>query len=77
MGYSESISAHTVMKSTENRHDVQSRCMRNESALCMSHACMWRSHFVEDICVACYVYATMHNEQSRARAKGLYVDHPE
>ena len=35
MGYSESISAHTVITTTENSgHDVPSKCMRNESAVC-------------------------------------------
>jgi len=76
MGYSESVSALTAITSAENRrHDVQSRCMRNKSAMCMSHACMWTSCIVDVIYVACY--ATMHNEQSGARAKGLYLDHPE
>jgi len=78
VGYSESISSHTVIRTTENsRRDVQSRCMRNESALCMAHVCMWTSQSVDIMCVACYVYATMHNEQRRAHSRGLYVDHPE
>jgi len=78
MGYSESISAQTVITTTENSgHDVQGKCMRNQSAVCMSHTCMWTSRMADVIGVACYVYATMQNEQSRSRAKGLYVDHPE
>ena len=57
MGYSESISAHTVITTTDNRgHHVHGKCMRNESAVCMSHACMWTSWFVDVICVACDVY---------------------
>jgi len=63
MGYSESISARTAITTAKNsRHDVQSRFMRRESTLCMAHACMWTSQFVDVICVAFYVYATMHNE---------------
>ena len=41
MGYSESISAHTVITTTDNRgHYVHRKCMRNESAVCMSHVCV-------------------------------------
>ena len=36
MGCSESISAHTVITTTDNRgHYVHSKCMRNESAVCI------------------------------------------
>ena len=77
MGYSESIAAHTVIKPIENSgQDVHSKCMRNESAVCLSHACMWESRFVDVICVAWYVYSTMYNERSTTRARGLYVDRP-
>ena len=77
VGYSESISAHTTITTTKDSgHDVHSKCMRNESAVCLPHACVWKSRFLDVICVVWYVYTTMHNEQSRTRAKGLYVDHP-
>ena len=75
MGYGECISAHTMIRTTKNSgHDVHSKCMRNQTAVCLSHACMWESRFVDVICVAWYVYSTMYNEQSRTRARGLYVD---
>ena len=78
MRYGESISAHTEITSTEySRHDVHSRCMRNESAWSMAHACTWTSRFVDVTCVVWYVYATMRIEQSRAGSRGFYVDHPE
>jgi len=80
MGYSASISAHpwiTIMGKfvVVNRHDKQGKYMRNQSAVCMAHACMWTSRFVNVICVACCVFANMRNEPSRARARGSYVDH--
>ena len=76
-GYSESISAHTVITTTDNRgHYVHRKCMRNKSAVCMSHVCVWSSWFADVICVACDVYTLMHNGQRRA-AKGLYVERPE
>jgi len=41
MGCSESISAHTVITTTDNRgHYVYSKCMRNESAVCRMHVCV-------------------------------------
>jgi len=59
-GYSESISAHTVITTTDNRgHYVYRECMRNESTVCMSHACVCTSWFVDVICVACDVYTPM------------------
>ena len=67
MGYSESISAHTVITTTDNRgYYVNSKCMRNESAVYMSHACMWTSWLVDVICVACDVYTPTHTGQRRA-----------
>jgi len=74
MGYTESISAHTVITTigkfvVVDRHDDQCKCMRNQSAMCMVHACMWTSRFLDVICVACCVCAIMHNEESRARTR--------
>jgi len=45
MGYSESVSAHTVITTrgkfvVANRHDKQGKYIRNESTLCMAHACI-------------------------------------
>jgi len=74
MGNSERISAHTVITTTDNRgHYVHSKCMRNESAVCMSHACMWTSRFVDVICVACDVYTPMHTGQRRAHGHAQRV----
>jgi len=76
MGCSESISAHTVITTTDNRgHYVHSKCMRNESAVCMSYACMWTSWFADVICAACDVYTPMHNGQRKEgpRARAGFV----
>jgi len=69
MGYSESISAHTVITTTDNRgHYVYKECMHNESAVCMSHD--W---FVDVICVVCDVYTPMHTGQRRAHGHAQRV----
>jgi len=74
MGYSESISAHTVITTTDNRgYYVNSKCMRNESAVYMSHACMWTSWLVDVICVACDVYTPTHTGQRRAHGHAQRV----
>jgi len=43
----------------------------------LANICMRTSRFLDFVSVACYVYATMHNEQSRARSREVYADHPE
>jgi len=70
MGYSESISAHTVITTTDNRgHYVHSKCMRNESTVSMSHACrrlgLWTS--------VVFHVTPMHNGQRRAHGHAQRV----
>ena len=74
MGYSESVSAHRVITTTDNRgHYVHRKCMRNKSAVCMSHVCVWSSWFADVICVACDVYTPMHTGQRRAHGHAQSV----
>jgi len=73
-GYSGSISAHRVITTTDFRgHYAHRKCLRNESAVCMSHVCVWTSWFADVICVACDVYTPMHTGQRRAHGHAQRV----
>jgi len=74
MGYRESISAHTVMKTMgkfviANRHDKQGKYMRNQFALCMVHACIHAA-------ALCILYNSACNGNTRAPTRGEARMHP-
>ena len=74
MGYSESVSAHTVITTMGrfvviNRHDKQGKYTRNQSALCMRHACIHTA-------ALCILYNSACNGNTRAPTRGEARMHP-
>jgi len=78
MGYSESISAHTLRTSTENsRHGIQSLCMGNDKGRACRGMAGARKDNVQSRCVRNEEgQRNMHSAQGKVCTGGLCVDHP-
>ena len=78
MGYSESISVHTAITSTQNsRHGVQRLCMGNDKGRACRGMAGARNNNVQSRCMRNEEgWRNMHSAQGKACAGGLCVDHP-